>query len=88
MVLDQKLANKSKNGRMWSKSSQIRGRNQSNLIKKCRIRPNLTLQGSISPTFYEQLLRQYYSFTKRIQNQTVSTKKLFKTLSYNVDVKC
>ena len=33
---------------------------------------------AISPTFYEQLLRQY-SLTKRIQSQTVSTKKLLKT---------
>ena len=30
---------------------------------------------------YEQLLRQY-SFAKRIQSQTVSTKKLLKTLLY------
>jgi len=36
---------------------------------------------SISPMFYEQLLRQY-SFAKRIQSQTVSTKKLLKTLLY------
>ena len=38
-------------------------------------------QGSISPMFYEQLLGQY-SFAKRIQSQTVSTKKLLKTLAY------
>jgi len=31
--------------------------------------------------FYEQLLRQY-SFARRIQSQTVSTKKLLKTFLY------
>ena len=37
-------------------------------------------ESNISPTFYVQLLRQY-SFAKRIQSQTVSTKKLLKTIS-------
>jgi hypothetical protein len=36
---------------------------------------------SISPTFYEQLLRQN-PFAKKLQTQIVSTEKLFKKLSY------
>jgi len=36
---------------------------------------------SISPTFYEQLLRKN-PFTEKLQTQIVSTKKLHKTLSY------
>jgi len=36
---------------------------------------------SISPTSYVQLLRQY-SFTKKLQSQTVSREKLNKALSY------
>jgi hypothetical protein len=36
---------------------------------------------SISPTFYEQLLRQN-PFAKKLQNQFVSTQKLRKKLSY------
>ena len=37
--------------------------------------------GSISPTFYEQLLRQN-PCAKKVQTYNVSTKKLLKTLSY------
>jgi len=36
---------------------------------------------SMSPTFYEQLLCQY-SFTEKLQSQTVGRKKLSKTLLY------
>ncbi len=36
---------------------------------------------SISPTFYEQLLRQN-PFAKKLQTQIVSTQKLRKKLSY------
>ncbi len=36
---------------------------------------------SISPTFYEQLLRQN-PFAKKLQTQIVSTEKLFKKLLY------
>jgi hypothetical protein len=38
----------------------------------------------ISPTFYEQLLRQF-SFNKKLQSQTVNRGKLCKTLSYKKD---
>jgi hypothetical protein len=41
---------------------------------------HLTL-GSISSAFYVQLLRQY-SCVKKLQNQTVTREKLWKTLSY------
>jgi len=34
---------------------------------------------SISPTFHEQLLQQYY-FAKKLQCQSASTEKLRKTL--------
>ncbi len=40
-----------------------------------------THQVAISPTFYEQLLRQN-PFAKKLQNQIVSTYKVCKKLSY------
>ena len=43
------------------------------------LRLNLSSQGSISPSFYEQLFGQF-SFTKKLQTQNVSLKKLHKTL--------
>jgi hypothetical protein len=38
-------------------------------------------QQSISPTFYEQLFH-HYSFSNKLQSQTVSREKLCKTLLY------
>jgi hypothetical protein len=39
----------------------------------------VTKFGSISPTFYEQLLHQY-SFVKKLQSRTAIREKLYKTL--------
>jgi hypothetical protein len=39
------------------------------------------IQWSISSTFFEQLLRQYY-FAKKLETQTAIREKLCRTLSY------
>jgi len=57
---------------------QWNSENKLNLKKKDEIAAYLF---SISPTFYEQILHKY-SFAKKLQSQTVSRKKLSKTLSY------
>jgi len=58
------------------------------LLILCFLRPNI-FHWSISPTFYERLLRQYINFGKKLQTQILSTEKLQKLFrTKKLHVKC